>query len=103
MTADIAAAPLPIEGDSIDVCFVATVLHALDLAKDGDTLFNEIRRVLKPGGRVVIIECKKEDMLFGPPLHMRLSTEELEDSMTPYGFERTSLVDLGYNYMIQFM
>ncbi len=94
--------PLPIEEGCIDVYFTSTVLHSLDLAKDGDMIFSEIHRVLKPEGRLAIIECKKEEMSFGPPLHMRLSPEELENSITKHGFEKISLVDLGYNYMIQF-
>ncbi len=92
--------PLPIEDNCVDVCLMATVLHTLDIAGDGKALFNEIRRVLKPDGRVAIIECKKEDMPFGPPLHMRLSADELEDSIVQYGFDKIGVVDLGYNYMI---
>lgn len=94
--------PLPIEKGCIDVYFISTVLHSLDLAKDGDMIFGEIHRVLKPDGRLAIIECKKEEMSFGPPLHMRLSPEGLVNSITNYGFEKISLVDLGCNYMIQF-
>lgn len=101
MVADITGA-LPIEDNCIDVCFLATVMHALNPTKDGNMLFNEIRRILKPEGRMAIIECKKEDMPFGPPLQMRLSAEEIENSVRPYGFEKMSTVDLGYNYMIQF-
>ena len=93
---------LPIKDESVDLCFVSTVLHSLDLADVGEALFGEVRRVLKPGGRVAIIECKKEEQPFGPPLSMRLSPEEIESSITRYGFERAGLVDLGYNYMIIF-
>lgn len=94
--------PLPIEKGCIDIYFISTVLHSLDLNKDSNMIFSEIHRVLKPDGRLVIIECKKEEMPFGPPLNMRLSSEELVNSITQYGFETISLVDLGYNYMIQF-
>lgn len=94
---------LPVEDCCVDVCFMATVLHTLNIVKDGKTLFKEIHRVLKPDGRVAIIECKKEDLPFGPPLHMRLSPKGLKDTITPYGFEKISLTDLGYNYLIQFV
>ncbi|AKB61278.1 hypothetical protein MSMAP_1293 [Methanosarcina mazei SarPi] len=94
--------PLSIEESCIDVYFISTVLHSLDLAKDSNMIFNEVHRVLKPDGRLAIIECKKEEMSFGPPLHMRLSPEELENIITKYGFEKIDLTDLGYNYMIQF-
>ena len=94
--------PLPLEKNGIDVYFLSTVLHSLDLIKDSNMIFSEVHRVLKPDGRLVIIECKKEEMPFGPPLNMRLSPEELENLIGKYGFEKINLVDLGYNYMIQF-
>lgn len=100
MVANIAG-PLPVEDSYVDVCFLATVLHAVNKA-DYAKIFAEIRRVLKPGGRVAIIECKKEDMPFGPPTHMRLSPEEIEHFLMSFGFEKVNLIDLGYNYMIQF-
>ncbi|OPY54565.1 MAG: S-adenosyl-L-methionine-binding protein [Methanosaeta sp. PtaU1.Bin112] len=94
--------PLPVKDGSVDICFLSTVLHSLNLADVEETLFSEIRRVLKPSGRVAIIECKKEVQPCGPPIDMRISPEELEGIITQYGFERISLTDLGYNYLIQF-
>ncbi len=94
--------PLPIHEQSIDVCLMSTVLHIFSLSKIEKTLFPEIRRILKPDGRVVVIECKKEDRPSGPPKHMRLSPQELEASTAKYGFKKTGLKDLGYNYMILF-
>lgn len=93
---------LPIKEGCIDIYFISTVLHSLDLAKDSNIIFDEVYRVLKPDGRLAIIECKKEKMSFGPPLHMRLSYEELENLVKKYDFEKIKLTNLGYNYMIQF-
>ncbi|GBC59675.1 hypothetical protein DENIS_0616 [Desulfonema ishimotonii] len=101
ITSDITG-PLPIRDDCADVCLIATVLHILDPEQDKKPLFSEIRRVLKPGGRVAIIECKKEVRPFGPPVHMCLSPEEVEKMVTRHGFERIGFTDLGYNYMIQY-
>ncbi len=94
--------PLPFSDKTVDVCFLATVLHVPDVWKVRNTIFPEIRRLMKPDGRLVIIECKKEEMPFGPPLSMRISPDELEDCISAYGFEKTGIVDLGYNYMITF-
>jgi tRNA-Thr(GGU) m(6)t(6)A37 methyltransferase TsaA len=94
--------PLSIQDSCVDVCFISTVLHSINLADVEKTLFNEIRRVLKPGGRVAIIECKKEAQPCGPPIDMRLSPEQLEGTLTKYSFKKISLNDLGYNYIIQF-
>lgn len=93
---------LPLEDNCIDFCFVATVLHSINLEEYGRSIYQEIRRVLKQDGCLAILECKKEDMAFGPPMKMRLSPKELERSITQYGFEKIGLVDLGHNYMIQF-
>jgi len=101
ITADITE-PLPMKDRSINICFLSTVLHIFSFSRIEKTLFSEIRRVLKPGGRVAVIECKKEDQPFGPPKHMRLSPQDLEASFTRYGFKKINLIDLGYNYMIQF-
>lgn len=94
--------PLPLNNDIIDLCFISTVLHTADLEDTGKKLFPEIRRVLKPESRLVIIECKKEKTDFGPPPGMRIAPNEIEEAVTDYGFEKTGLVDLGPNYMLKF-
>lgn len=101
MVADITGS-LPIEDSIIDVCFIATVLHAMDFEKNKKILFNEIQRVLKPNGRLAIIECKKEDRPFGPSMQSRISPEELTAIATQFGFHQIAFSDLGYNYLIQF-
>jgi ubiquinone/menaquinone biosynthesis C-methylase UbiE len=93
---------LPVDDESVDLCFISTVLHSLDLADVERSLFGEIHRVLRRGGRLAVIECKKEEQQFGPPLSMRLSPEEIESSAIRYGFEKVGLVDLGFNYLIIF-
>ena len=93
---------LPVDDKSVDLCLLSTVLHTFDLAYVESPLFDEIHRILKCGGRLAVIECKKEEQQFGPPLSMRLSPEEVERSAIRYGFERVGLVDLGFNYLIMF-
>ncbi|PVX26463.1 MAG: SAM-dependent methyltransferase [Candidatus Bathyarchaeum sp.] len=94
--------PLPIKNNCVDVCLIATVLHIIGLAEDGKKLFKEIYRVLKKDGQLSIINCKKEAQPFGPPLQMRLAPTEVEESLKKHGFEKTNIIDLGYNYMITF-
>ncbi|MBN1546188.1 MAG: methyltransferase domain-containing protein, partial [Syntrophaceae bacterium] len=76
---------LPIEDRCVDICLVSTVLHIPDVTRNTKALCNEICRVLKPDGRLAVIECHKEDMSFGPPQHMRLSPEDSEGLITRYG------------------
>ncbi len=101
MEADILQ-PLPIADGCVDVCLLATVLHIVQVRNAAPTLFKEIHRVLKPGGRLAVIECKKEDQDFGPPIHIRLSPQEIDDALDGCGFERVSLADMGFNYLVQY-
>ncbi|MFA8343460.1 MAG: class I SAM-dependent methyltransferase [Rhodothermaceae bacterium] len=94
--------PLPLESDSIDICLISTVLHTLSLEATGDDLFKEIFRVLKPEGRMITIDCKKEENGFGPPLHLRISPDELEKIVLNQRFKKLKLTDLGHFYMYQF-
>lgn len=94
---------LPLESGSVDVCLLSTVLHSIDLSAGGVSLFNEVRRILKPEGRLAVIECHKREMPFGPPLHVRLSLEEVEKAIEPFGLAKNGYRDLGYNYFVQFV
>jgi len=101
ITADIREG-LPIPNDQIDLCLLGTILHAttLDILQHG--LASEMRRVLKPHGRVAVLECKKEEQLFGPTLERRLSAEQTKDAFQQHGFDVIDYVDLGYNYLLLF-
>ena len=101
ITSDITG-PLPIDDSCVDVSLLATVLHIPDVTRNSEKLCDEMRRVLKPKGRFVVIDCHKESRPFGPPLHRRLSAEEAIELMEKYGFKFLRQADLGYNYLIQF-
>jgi ubiquinone/menaquinone biosynthesis C-methylase UbiE len=93
-----------IEDRSIDVCFMATVLH--DLVQDGTATaaLEEMKRVLKPGGIMAVVEFKKEDRPNGPPRRVRLAVEDLAMLVQRLGFIRFSgVMDLGPElYLAQF-
>lgn len=91
---------IPLEDKTIDVCLMATVLHDLLREGTGETALRETARVLRPGARLAIVEFTKVEGGPGPPLHVRLSEEETEAKVTPFGFRKERVSGLGaYHYL----
>ncbi|MBF0101768.1 MAG: class I SAM-dependent methyltransferase [Desulfobacterales bacterium] len=81
---------------SIDLVYISTVIHGFSGTQMAGFV-NEVKRLLKSNGKLAIVEIKKEDTPFGPPLNMRFSPEELR---TIIDLNPTQLVEVGeYFYM----
>ena len=93
---------LPLKDNCGDISILATVLHGVNSPEKSISIYREVNRILKPGGRLFIIECKKEETPFGPPLHKRLSPDDIESVITKFGFKKNSCVDLENNYMLEY-
>ena len=93
---------IPLDDKTCDVCFICTVIHGIDLSKYCKNLFEELHRIIKKKGKLAIIEIKKEETSFGPPMEIRLSPKELENFIIEFGFKQISYTDLGSFYMVEF-
>jgi len=86
-----------IPNSSVDLAFMSNVFHDID---DKEPVVKEVGRILKPGGKLLIIEFKK-DVLFGPPF--KLSPEEVEEYFTREGFVKEQFLEVSpYHYMLVF-
>ena len=95
---------IPVDDQVVDVCLMATVLHDFVEDRISKEVLQEIVRVMKPGGVLAIVEFKKIDGPPGPPRHIRLAPEAVEDMLAPYGFSKDRLTDIGpYNYLMMFI
>lgn len=76
---------LPFGDASMDGAWSITVFHELDKTT---SLLREIRRVLRPGGRLLIVDWEKEEEACeqGPPLHHRVLTIEVIEKLQEAGF-----------------
>ncbi len=88
--------------NTIDICLVATVLHSTNYEKFKNKIFSEIVRVMKNNGRLAIIECKKKNTNFGPPIENRISENNLIKDLENFGFIKIDYLDLETNYFILF-
>jgi predicted methyltransferase len=75
---------------SVDLVFVAYAYHEFG---DPEAMMTGIRRALKPGGRVLILEYAKESRIApASPLH-KMSFEEIRREIEPMGFVVDQLLD----------
>lgn len=71
---------IPLEDRSIDRAVAVNVIHEIE---DVGAFESELRRCLREGGRLSIVDFPKRETSFGPPLSERLSEEEMVASF-PY-------------------
>jgi ubiquinone/menaquinone biosynthesis C-methylase UbiE len=81
-----------------DIVFMGIVLH--DFSDPLKVLANA-RVILKPTGRLVNLDWKKEPMEFGPPLHIRFNEEKAKQLIETSGFKIQTTTQSGlYHYII---
>ncbi len=88
--------PTQIDEASVDLIYLSAVFHGFSETQVNG-FQNETRRLLKPCGRLAVIEIKKQNTPFGPPMEIRFSPEELKRKID---LVPVSLVEAGeYFYM----
>ena len=68
---------------SVDLIFFCDVVHHLG---DPPAYYRKLAGVLKPGGRIVVIDFYKKPLPVGPPESMKLSPEEVIADFQKAGF-----------------
>lgn len=91
---------IPLENESIDVLLSVNTLHEFD---DKERMIEEIKRVVKKGGRLLIVDFMKKDTGFGPPVAIRVSRAEAVRLFEAKGFDLVEKRDLPYHYLLVFV
>ena len=65
---------IPLEDASVDRVMAAFVMHEVD---DLEQTLHEINRILKPNGKLGIVEFEAVESESGPPLAIRISSDKL--------------------------
>ncbi|HDL15106.1 MAG TPA: methyltransferase domain-containing protein [Euryarchaeota archaeon] len=88
---------IPLPGESVDIAFMANVLHEID----GDGTLREAHRILRHGGILVVVDWKKEKAEIGPPMEHRLSLKEAELKIKEVGLSPKDSFEIQpYHYCI---
>lgn len=85
---------------SIGLFFFCDVWHHVE---NQTKYLDLIKKMLKPGGQVVMIDFHKKDLPVGPPLKMKIAREELLKQMEQNGFRLAKEhTFLPYQYFLVF-
>jgi ubiquinone/menaquinone biosynthesis C-methylase UbiE len=88
---------------SVDLVFMCNVFHHL---ADPKAYFEAVAGKLEPGGRVVIVDFRKDNPedAPGPPPEMRMQPEQIIEIMQAAGYRlsRKDLELLEYQYVLEF-
>jgi ubiquinone/menaquinone biosynthesis C-methylase UbiE len=86
---------LPIDNNICDMAIMVTVLHELE---NKEFMINEIRRVLKEKGKLIVIEFHKSKTPMGPTVDHRISKEDTEEISAQNGLKTRKRFSVGDNF-----
>ena len=75
----------PLEDGSLDFALLVNMIHELE---NWRLFLKEVHRVLKPGGRICVIDWKKKMMEMGPPLNIRFTKKGIREMLRQSGYGR---------------
>lgn len=90
---------IPLPDSSLDLVIITTTFHEAD---QKEVLVQEIRRLLKPQGKIFNIDWEAKESPMGPPLEHRIPCQEAISIFSKAGFKDISLLGVyQYLYVIQ--
>jgi len=85
---------------SVNRFFICDVWHHVE---NRTKYLSLLKKMLKPGGEVVMIDFHKKELPFGPPLEIKIAREDLIKQMETNGFRLTKEhTFLPYQYFLVF-
>ena len=85
---------------SVDRFFVCDTWHHIE---NHDRYLGLLKKMLKPGGQIVMVDFKKEQTPMGPPMEMRIDRADLVKEMEKNGFRvAAEHTFLPYQYFLVF-
>lgn len=93
-------AEIPLEDDSVDLLLTVNTLHEFD---DKKRMIKEMKRVVKKGGKILIVDFMKKETDFGPPVQIRVSKAKAVKLFEAEDFALVEKRDLPYHYLLVFV
>lgn len=92
---------IPLPDGCADAALLANVLHE---AEDRLALLAEARRLVRPGGRLLVVDWRCEPMPHGPPLEERMDPADVAEEAAAAGWEPAGTVEVGpYHWALRLL
>ena len=85
----------PVADGVADMALAFFLLHE---AEDLGTFLPEIKRILRAGGQLAIIDWEKKETHSGPPVAHRIAKEDLMEQLKANGFAQVEQIEVGNDY-----
>lgn len=88
-----------LEEEEVDMVLVVNTYHHIEAR---EKYFKNVLKGLKDGGRLVVIDFFKKDTPVGPPVEMKLSSDEVKSELSIAGFNSFEINEelLPYQYIV---
>lgn len=86
---------IPIEDGTCDIVFTAFVFHE---TSDPILFLKELKRLLRPGGKLLLLDWQKKEEEKGPPYEERIDITEAEEFIKKAGFKIDGKGNIGSSY-----
>jgi ubiquinone/menaquinone biosynthesis C-methylase UbiE len=86
---------LKIKEGSVSFAFISNVLHEID---ELNKFLGKVKNIISSKGKIAIIEWKKVNSKYGPPMEDRLDKMELIKLLNYEGFVNIISMDIGDNF-----
>jgi ubiquinone/menaquinone biosynthesis C-methylase UbiE len=92
---------LPLPGGACDRVLLAFLAHELEAP---DVFFREVTRVLRPGGRGLVVDWAPRESPIGPPLDVRVPATSVRERLMRAGLRPGEPAEFGpYSYAVPFV
>lgn len=90
---------IAMDDETLDFTILLNVFHGFVARRKVDEAISELKRVSKTGGKIAVMDYKKQEAKYGPPLQVRRSPEEIEEMFKKHDMDMVELQDdIGEKY-----
>jgi SAM-dependent methyltransferase len=86
--------------NEVDAVLMVNTFHHIE---DRVAYLNRVRRGIKPGGRILIVDFKKEKLPVGPPSGRKLSADQITEDLESSGFSNLKVDSTALPYQIMYL